>query len=224
MNNNGLRSARGRKRRGGIQRGMSRKNDDRAAYRGIVFRPSYIPPRVLYTPWNSLVLSWEVAGAPAASNRCLSISADLVPAFRIQSGLPSSVEFGLRIVSMQVWHLVPNGELNNLVRVRFFSLIEGTASCSLTDTLAQVEDQGTIVRNASAKFVWPKTHSSNTFPSVSTRIFSRLTLGAGQNVLVHLHLLWKFYGTSTSLFNQEILNEGVSNLSITDFPLDLIGG
>jgi hypothetical protein len=148
----------------------------------------------------------------------------LVPAFRIQSGLPSSVEFGLRIVSMQVWHLVPNGELNNLVRVRFFSLIEGTASCSLTDTLAQVEDQGTIVRNASAKFVWPKTHSSNTFPSVSTRIFSRLTLGAGQNVLVHLHLLWKFYGTSTSLFNQEILNEGVSNLSITDFPLDLIGG
>jgi hypothetical protein len=224
MNNNGLRSARGRKRRGGIQRGMSRKNDDRAAYRGIVSRPSYIPPRVLYTPWNSLVLSWEVAGAPAASNRCLSISADLVPAFRIQSGLPSSVEFGLRIVSMQVWHLVPNGELNNLVRVRFFSLIEGTASCSLTDTLAQVEDQGTIVRNASAKFVWSKTHSSNTFPSVSTRIFSRLTLGAGQNVLVHLHLLWKFYGTSTSLFNQEILNEGVSNLSITDFPLDLIGG
>jgi hypothetical protein len=224
MNNNGLRGARGRKRRGGIQRGMSRKNDDRAAYRGIVSRPSYIPPRVLYTPWNSLVLSWEVAGATAATNKCLTIANDLVPAFRIQAGIPAAVEFGMRIVSMQAWHLIPNGELNNLVRVRFFSLIEGITACALTDTLAQVEDQGTIVRNASAKFVWPKTHSSNTFPSTSTRVFARLTLGAGQHVLVHLHLLWKFYGTSTSLFNQEILNEGVSNLSITDFPLELIGG
>lgn len=220
-NQNVLFRGRGRGRRGtirGVLRG--RKNEERAAYRGIVSRPSYIPPRVLYTPWNSLVVSWQVVGATSASNVCLDFFNNLAPAFRAQCGLPTSVDVGLRLESLQVWHLVPNGELNNVIRVRFMSLIEGITACSLTDTLAQVEDNGTIVRNASAKFVWPKTHSSNTFPSSSTRIFARLTLGAAQTVLVHAKILWKFYGTATTLMN-EPFNQMFDSLSIIqDEPED----
>lgn len=217
--NNALQRGRGRRsRRGRVQRGVRLTNRfvDRAAYRGLVPMPSFIPPRVLYTPWNSLVVSWQVVGTATASNRCLDFFADLTPAFRAQCGLPASVDVGYRLVGLQVWHLVPNGELNNIVRVRFMSLIEGITACSLTDTLAQVEDNGTIVRNASAKFVWPKTHSSNTFPSSSTRIFARLTLGAAQTVLVHATILWKFFGSSANLFNHDSFDHMFDSLSLID--------
>lgn len=215
---NAVRRTRGNPRRSNKLRGkMSRAHEHMAAYRGIVSYPSFIPPRVLSTPWNSLVVSWTFVNGTTSANRCFDIFTDLASAFRAQCGLPTTVDVGFRIISQQFWHLAPNGELNNKVQVRFMSLIEGVNACTLTDTLAQVQDFGTFTRNASAKFIWPKTHSSNAFPSASTRVISRLTAGPSQQVLIHTSILWKFVAPSTSLFNEEFthMNTTLSELELS---------
>lgn len=211
----------GSRRRGQkVRNNVSTKQQHRADYRGIIANARFDPPRVLSTPWNNLVVSWTFTGGTSASNQCFDFFTNLAPAMRAQSGLPASVDFGVRLESLQMWHLVPNGELNNVVRVRFMSLIEGITACSLTDTLAALEDYGTPTRPASVKFVWPKTHFSNTFPSSSTRIFARATYGASQQILIHAKILWKFFGGANTLFDSPHFPNELMSLSALSLSND----
>lgn len=220
MDARALRRGRGRGRGNRLRNRLQNPRKQHIAdYRGIVALARFDPPRVLSTPWNQLVTTFRYTNGTSAANHCFSV-ADLAIAFRTQCGLPTSVNVGFRIMSAQVWHLTPNGELNNIVRVRFMSLIEGITACDLTDTLAQLEDYGTPTRPASVKFIWPKTHSSNTFSSISNRIFMRTTNGAAQVILIHVSVLWKFYGDAGTLFNDNEfvseINSPFSSLSLCD--------
>lgn len=116
-----------------------------------------------------------------------------------QLGFVGQQTVAFRIMSAQVWHIIPNGELNNTVRVRFFSLINLTTSCELVRVLATLDDYGTPARNATVKFVWPLTHSSNVLASSSENNVMRITLGASQQVLLHIRVLWRGIGGSTTL-------------------------
>lgn len=217
--NNGSRMRRGgnRRRSNKVSSAVSNKRHNRDNYRGIIANAHFDPPRVLATPWNQLVVSWKFIGGTSASNQCFDFFTDLAPAMRAQCGLPN-IDIGYRIESLQVWHLAPNGEVNNVVRVRFMSLIEGITACSVSDTIAALEDYGTPVRPASVKFIWPKTHFSNTFPSSSTRIIARATYGPSQQLLLHAKILWKFVGSTNSLFDAPFPDElaSFSALSLND--------
>lgn len=185
-------------------------------YRGIVARGRTDPPRVLFTPWNNLTLTFTYTNSTSAAvNKCFDFFTDIKNAFAGQSGLSTTaIDIGVRIMSAQFWHIATEAPINNVVRARFYSLIEGINTCGITDTLAQIQDYGDKMRNATAKFVWPRTHSSNTYPISSTRIWSRITTGIGQTILCHVQVLWKFNGstsisqasgpmTEELLFNQE---------------------
>lgn len=198
--NNAVRSNRGRRRgRGAVSNKMraSLRHQNRADFAGFTPHGRTDPPRVLLTPWNSLVLSTLITGPSSAGNTCLSIT-DIATLFRMQTGLPVTVAFSLRLISSQCWHIVPNGELNNQVKVRFYSLLQTTGTCAITYALAQIEDYGTPARNATAKFIWPKTHASNVFNFDSNVIPIRFTTLPSQQILLHLSILWRFNGSATT--------------------------
>lgn len=202
---NAVRSKRGRRGRGGSLSNRLRtslRHQNRADFAGFVPNGRIDPPRVLLTPWNTMVLSTLITGATSAGNTCLSMT-DISGLIRTQTGMPSTVIFSLRLLSAQCWHIVPNGELNNQIRVRFFSLLQPTTNttCSITYTLAQIEDYGTPARNATAKFIWPKTHSSNVFNSDSNLIPIRFTTSPSQQILLHITLLWRFNGAALTRIN-----------------------
>lgn len=224
--NNAVRSNRGRRRgRGAVSNKMraSLRHQNRADFAGFTPIGRNDPPRVLLTPWNSLVLSTLVTAGTTAGNTCLSMT-DIANLFRSQTGLPTTVLFSMRLISSQCWHIVPNGELNNQIRVRFYSLLQTTGTCAITYALAQIEDFGTPARNATAKFIWPKTHASNVFNSDSNVIPIRFTTLASQQILLHLNILWRFNGSATTAidfadmsigrdFSSELFN---SDLQVSD--------
>lgn len=170
--------------------------EHRLDFRGVIPRGRTDPPRVLINPWNSLVLSTIIIGAATSSNRCITFT-DIDSMVNLQLGTTNASRI-YRIRRSQVWHIIPNGELNNRVRVKFYSLISETSSCDIVKTLAACDDYGTPARNATAAFVWPRTHQSNVFSQTSSAVVLRLTLEPAQQVLVHIELLWKpIGGTST---------------------------
>lgn len=198
------------------------RHQSRADFSGFVPRGRTDPPRVLLTPWNTAVVSTLLIGQSTATNLCLSVS-DIATQFRTQTGLTSGIPLSYRIINAQAWHIIPNGELNNSVRVRFFSLLQTVTSCNLTYVLAQVEDYGTPARNATAKYIWPKTHSSNVFSQDSTVVTMRFSLLAAQQILLHTTILWRFNGAATTVTDGETMSVSrcpISELFNSDFPDD----
>jgi len=176
------------------------KQRHRLEFRGIVGRGPADPPRVLLTPWNTITLTTLLVGTAAPSNVCLAV-ADLTTQFTAQTGIAvsSGTGYTFRILSSQAWHIIPNGELNNRVRCRYYSLINETTTCSLVHVLAALDDYGTPARNATTKFTWPLTHSSNVFTQTSTETVMRFTLDASQQVLIHTRILWKPQGGTATI-------------------------
>lgn len=194
---NGMRNRRNRSRRTPVQSQMRlQKRQHHLDFTGIVGRGRSDPSRVSLNPWNSITLSTLVVGTSTPSNKCISF-VDLDSFFTAQTSLSAGQLY--RVQSAQVWHIIPNGELNNRVRVRFYSLVGTSTSCDIVKVLSNVEDYGTPARNATAKFIWPLTHSSNVFASTNTNVVLRLTLEASQQVLLHIRVLWKPLGASSTV-------------------------
>lgn len=198
---NALRNARGRGRRprsvrGGMRQHVRRQHE--LDFRGLVLRGPNLPTRTIITPWNSLVLSTVLVGGTSPSNVCISV-ADIHAQFVATTGLTTANVTAYRVMQMQAWHLIPNGELNNRVRVRCYSLINETTTCDYVKVLAQIEDYGTPALNATAKFIWPLTHSSNVFAYNSTEVVMRFALESSQQVLIHTRVLWKFISGASSV-------------------------
>lgn len=194
-----------RARRNRVPNNMRRHTrfENQRNFRGIVAHGRSDPPRVLLNPWNQITLTTLITGATTPTPVCTAIR-DLDTYFVNQTGGATGNRI-YRVMEAQFWHIVPNGELNNRVRARFYSLINETTSCDIVKTLAFIDDYGTPARNATAKFIWPSTHSSNVFSATSIEVVTRLTLESSQQVLAHFKVLWKPVGGSSSLtrFNEE---------------------
>lgn len=204
MQGNGGRRGGARKVRARVSGRKQHRND----FAGVVGRGNTDPPRVIFTPWNQVVVAASIVGGNAASNKCLTF-VDLHKFFTTQCGIPDTTVIQYRMIKLAAWHQTPNGEINNVIRIRFLDLLQVYASCGVNYTLAQVEDHGTLTRLANAQYVWPRTHQSASFSGVSTGIYARLTLASSANVLLQHHILWRFAGTSgftdpiDRLFHQE---------------------
>lgn len=189
--------SRGRSRRIPIRMRNAAKREHQLDFRGLTPHGRSDPPRALLNPWNQITLVSLVIGGSDLTNKCITI-ADCDQFLRNQIGATTQFSRAFRIVEAQAWHIIPNGELNNVVRVRFYSLINETTSCDTIKVLSQVEDYGTPARNATAKFIWPRTHSSNVFGGTSTEVVLRLTLEPSQQVLLHIRAMWRGAGGSIS--------------------------
>lgn len=197
-------------RRGASRTGRVRRDLQRTTPRhwaklensGLVLRGNPDPPRVVLTPWNTVNLSTIHIGGSAASSLCVSIT-DIVTTLTTQLGVTGTQTFAIRVLSNQVWHLIPNGELNNNVRVRYFSLTNAPDSCETVRTLAQVEDYGTPARNATVRFQWPLVSSNRVFASSAASVVYRLTLEPSQQVLSHTRIMWRFVGGSSTITRQK---------------------
>jgi hypothetical protein len=186
------------------------------------------PPRVVRTPWNSLVIASLVVGENAASNLC--VTPDVIRKWFTTQSFGSEVTFAgqLRIQSAQVWHIIPNGELNNEVRCRFNTLIpvgvnaNDPAVCSRS-ALSSQEDFGTPARNATVRFVWPRTHQDVVFQFDDPYIIFRITLGPNQQVLAHTRILWRYFGGSSNVryhVTDGIQIDELSRLFYSDLQLE----
>jgi hypothetical protein len=189
------------KRRTILPGGMPKRNrrNKRADFSGTVLRNRFNPPRVLFTPWYQLVVAYEPAPPSAADNLCIDLTT-IVDSLSRQLGISPSVaqSFVFRFSSVRVWHLSPVGESNNVVRVRFYSLIETGTTCTLNQVMQQVEDFGSIVQNANVGFEWPLTHQAVVLgiAGQGTRNIIRITREPMQQVLIHFNLLFRFPGSA----------------------------
>jgi len=195
-NNSGVRRG-PRKVRGELRNPVNR-HWARVENSGLVLRGNPDPPRVVLTPWNTINLSTVIVGTAAPSSVCITI-ANIVSLLLTQLGVTGTQTLAIRILSNQVWHLVPNGELNNNVRVRYFSLTNAPDACEVVRTIAQVEDYGTPARNATVRFQWPLVSSNRVFASSATSVVYRLTLEASQQVLSHTRIMWRFVGGGSAV-------------------------
>lgn len=196
---NGLRRGGRRNRNARLQTRVpsAARREHRANFSGLVLRGTADPHRVNVTPWNQAVVSTTLVGATNPTNVCITIN-DICVAFKNQMGLAKDLGFSVRLIRNQSWHLTPNGELNNVVRCRYYSLINTQAACNNYNVLAQLEDYGTTSRPAHVSYVWPRTHSSNIFASSEVLTTMRYTLQASQQVLMHTHIMWRFSGVGTT--------------------------
>lgn len=183
-----------------LQNSLRRNNraEHRADFRGLLPHGCTNPPRVLLNPWNTITLRSLIIGTESPSQVCITF-ATIDGMFAEQTGISSSQRILYRVQRAQCWHIIPNGELNNRVRARFYSLINETTTCDIIKTLAQIDDFGTPARNATAKFIWPRTHQSNVFSDTSTEVVLRLSLESSQQVLLQITVLWKSIGSTTNI-------------------------
>lgn len=182
------------------------RREHRADFRGLNLRGRSDPNRVLFTPWNTITISSLLVGTSTASNVCVTL-ADLHAQFSLQTGI-AAAKLEYRVLSNQAWHITPNGELNNRVRVRYFGLLRSLDVCGVANVLSQQEDFGTPSRNATVRFIWPRTHSSNAFSQDSTAIVMRYTLNASQQLLIHTMVLWRPVGGASTI--TDVTDMGVS--------------
>jgi len=199
MRNNRRRTTRPRH----VETNMQLRQHDRAQNRGIVYRGNPDPARVIIDPWNTIVVSTLQIGPSSPTNVCLT-AAQLWQLLSAQLNLPSGATGTLRIIGFQAWHIVPNGELNNQVRIRAQSLVNLSDTCDSTRTVALLEDYGTPARNATVKFDWPKTHSANVLASTSTAVVLRTSFSAAQQVLYHVRVLWKPLAAASTVMTHNI--------------------
>lgn len=196
MQRNSRATARGRNLRRTVPR-----LDSKRITTGLAPRGNFDPPRIVATPWNSLVVSLQLEGTTEAKIKCLGTT-ELLNAFALQTGT-TGTRIDFRIVSAQVWHLIPNGEINNSLNVRFFSSRGPTEACGTNYCISQQLDAGTLTRPATVKFVWPLAESSFPLPSISAQNILSVNLGISQTVLVHLRVLWRSQGKGVVKFKSD---------------------
>jgi len=168
----------------------SRRNNPRRQRRGLqnssilrgnTFRVNPDPTSTVDRPWNSVVLSFNAA---AAGNLPVTVVRD---AFRAQVGAGSTtpaIEF--RFIQLRSWELSGAN-----LGVQIFDLDPSSAQPHRT----QHDEPG---RNhwATCGLQWAVSQQVNTFDdSSTTNIASIFTSADTPNILIHLHILWRFSGT-----------------------------
>jgi hypothetical protein len=149
--------------------------------RGNTFRVNPDPPSTVDRPWNSVVLSFNAA---AAGNISVTVVRD---AFRAQVGAGTTtpaIEF--RFIQLRAWELSGAN-----LGVQIYDL----DSSSFEPHRTQHDEPG---RNhwATCGLQWAVNQQMNTFDDSSlTNIAAVSTSATTANILVHLHILWRFSGT-----------------------------
>lgn len=151
-------------------------------------RGQFDPPRVIATPWNSLVLA-GLSAAPEAGSTTTTVST-LATLLKSQLGIPTSAEvpFLMRFLRVDIWNTVTD-------------TVNGVTSIALLpeDFNYQgaqrqwIEDRGTVARPGHCHWVWSRSESLKVYHSVdraSSIIFS-VDHGANYTWTVHVHVLWR---------------------------------
>jgi hypothetical protein len=195
------------------RRGRSQRIEHLADFRGLTVRGSADPPRVILSPWNSLVVVWLQVNGASPTNECVT-NADIAAHMKTQLGISSFTgEFIFRIERADLWHIIPNGELNNEVQCDFMGLIDPSSACDSPIPLAAITDYGTPALNAHVHFIWPRTHASIASRSIYTNPVIRMQMRASQQILVHMHILYNFPGAVSSRSELRVENI-VDDLSV----------
>lgn len=148
--------------------------------RGNTFRVNPDPTSTVDRPWNSVVLSFSTASAgiiPVTTVR---------DAFRTQVGAGTTtpaLEF--RFLQFRAWELTGQN-----LGVQIFDLDAGAQPHR-----TQHDEPG---RNhwATCGLQWSVNQQMNTFEDSSQQTIATVsTSGTAVNVLIHLHILWRFYGS-----------------------------
>lgn len=149
--------------------------------RGNTFRVNPDPTSTVDRPWNSVVLSFNTT---ASGNITVAVVRD---AFRTQVGSGTTtpaMEF--RFIQLRSWELSGSN-----LGVQIYDLDASVIQPHRT----QHDEPG---RNhwATCGLQWAVSQQVNTFDdSSTTNIASVFTNVAAGNILIHLHLLWRFSGT-----------------------------
>lgn len=217
MPNTSSRRGRGRRANNNLSR---RVTTIRNELRGASPRGTSDPPRVIINPWNTMVLQVVVVGTSTATNVCIT-PVNVHAAWQTQH-TSGTLAVAYRIQRMSIWHLIPNGELNNHVRARFYSLFS-VNPCDNSSVLSTQSDFGTPARLSHIHYVWPRAHQEAVLIYTSTTTIARISLEPTQQVVYHLHLLWRFTGGTTTIMDnrgnctRDEMSELLHSDLVTDF-------
>lgn len=147
-------------------------------------RCSNDPPTLTSSPWNSVTVSTVVTGDKAGWSPLT--KSQMLVAMRTQLGLPTAHKVDIRLRSFAAWNLasiVGDSTLDPYLAIQVYDPHTGI-------TLSTQEDQGTSVRPACLRYIFP------------TRVFTS-PLGADEDAtilaldvqkkfkgMVHFHILW----------------------------------
>lgn len=160
---------------------------------GMFPRGRFDPPRVVVTPWNSIVLA--ALSTPSAAGSYSYNVTSIATLFRNQVGAPNTLNINFRVQRVDMWttpgDVIQNTALN--FGLRPSSLVGPDAD---DDVFPWVEDFGTTARPAHLHFVWPISHQNRIFvsnESGNTVVF-HVDTPVVQSFSVHIHLLWRISG------------------------------
>lgn len=151
------------------------------------------PPRVDLSPWNTACITNTIVNSGSAATTLCQSSTELINKLLKQLEI-TATNLTIRFIQCQLWHLVPNGELNNRVRCNFYGLISASTVCSEVRILANLDDYGTPARNATVRFLWPETHQARVFSGLDGLNVFRVLLEPSQQILMHFRVLYRFSG------------------------------
>lgn len=168
-----------------------------SAINGRVIRPPPDPRSVKTQPWNSLRLYFESSFPTTGGD----VTTDSVRAlFCEQLDLPlewldtKSIEFQVR--SVRAWNL--SSANLSLTANSFINVTQANGVTRISNLMTIADEPG---RNHWAKvgYVWPSSHQKVVFTSNFTPAATlfRITTEQDSQIVVHLDILWRWYGGGT---------------------------
>lgn len=146
------------------------------------------PPRVIATPWNTIVL----AGLSAAIEPGITSTtvAQLAVLLKSQIGIPTAAEvpFLFRFMRIGIWSTITD----TVNGVQSLALLPADLNRG-GSVRAWIEDRGTIARPSHCHWVWSRPESLVTFHSVDNASVVIYEVDHGNNYTwnSHVHVLWR---------------------------------
>lgn len=161
--------------------------------RGAAFRGRFDPPRIIATPWNSVVLcAYGVFSDAGTSNFTFS---SLATVLRTQLGLVTTQTLSLRFRSVGLWS-TPSDVATSAINV---ALRASDLNFGTTGYHQWIEDAGTTARPSHVHWAWSAAESEVIYvsPANDTTVVFQVDHTAAFSYIVHVHVLWKSTGGDT---------------------------
>lgn len=182
-----------RRRRGPPATTVVRKNfvtpiQNRRDFSGYSPQGPFDPPRIIATPWNTIVLA-GLSAAPDAGVTETTIS-QLTTLLKSQIGIPTAADipFLFRFMRVSIWSTLTD-TINGVQSLG----LQASDLNSGGSTRAWIEDRGTVARPSHCHWVWSRAESLITFNSSSqgNTIIFRVDHGVNYSWNLHVHMLWR---------------------------------
>lgn len=158
------------------------------------------PRPVVYNPWNTLTLVFQLTSGNKGVSQDL-VSSQLFTALRFQVGLPADLELGIRVRSAFIWaqQSVQPAALN--LGVVFYSVLRypSVDTPPTSPELAHFEDMAGGLRPCSVGYEWPISQQVVPFSSsdVGINLLSFVLNKGSVPVQMHFSILWRPADTSS---------------------------